>query len=80
MKFKISIVSRELLTPLFYKDHLAYIAYSSFFKFWSTLLPLHTYTPAHLNIPVLFLSPCFFDWMGDRATSDVLFYLIKLWI
>ena len=28
----------------------------------------------------LSLLPCFFDWMDDRATSDVLFYLMTLLI
>ena len=30
--------------------------------------------------PPLFLLAFFFDYMGDRATSDVLFYLMRLWI
>ena len=30
--------------------------------------------------PLLFLLPCFFDWMGDWATFDVVFYLMILWI
>ena len=28
----------------------------------------------------VFLLLCFFDWMGDRATLGVLFYLMILWI
>ena len=27
-----------------------------------------------------FLLLCFFDWIGDRTTFDVLFYLVILWI
>ena len=35
--------------------------------------PIQPYLP-------LSLLPCFFDWMDDRATSDVLFYLMTLLI
>ena len=30
--------------------------------------------------PLLFLLSCFFGWMGDHTTFDVLFYLMILWI
>ena len=30
--------------------------------------------------PLLFLLSCFFDWLGDHATFDVLFCLMILWI
>ena len=30
--------------------------------------------------PLIFLLSCFFGWMGDRVTFDVLFYLMILWI
>ena len=50
-----------------------------------TLVHTHTYTHTHLprrlqsSPPLLFL-PCFFGRMGDRATFDVLFYLMILLI
>ena len=34
----------------------------------------------HLSPHLLYLSPCFFNWMGDCITSDVLFYLMISWI
>ena len=63
---------QRIPNPLFYEDP---IAYSPFFKFWPVLLH-HLQPPALL----LFLLSCFFYWMGDRATFDVLFYLMILWI
>ena len=45
-----------------------------FLKFCPT--PLSVASNLH---PLLFLS-CFFDWMGDRATFNVLFRLMILWI
>ena len=50
-----------------------------FFKFFrhSPLTPI----PCHLQShpPLLFLLSCFFGWMDDHATFDVLFYLIIIW-
>ena len=57
-----------------------YIAYPlSFFKFCPTPSPL---LPCHLQPPpqLFFLLSCFFDWLGDHATFDVLFYLMLTWI
>ena len=31
--------------------------------------------PLSTSNPLLFLLPCFFGWIGDRTTFDVLFYL-----
>ena len=44
--------------------------------------PLHTPMHTHTQTfpPPLFLLPCFFDLLSDCATSDVLFYLMILWI
>ena len=44
--------------------------------------PLFKIFPHFLQLPppLLFLLPCFFDWMGDCTTFDVLFYLLILWI
>ena len=52
---------------------------SSFFKFCPTPSPL---LPCHLQPPpqLFFLLSCFFGWMGDHATFDVLFYLMIIWI
>ena len=39
------------------------------------------YPNAHYAPPTLFfLLSCFLGWMGDRATIDVLFYLMIIWI
>ena len=64
------IVGRGFLTPYFMKT--PYIAYHSFFTFCAT--------PHQPPPSLLFLLPCFFGWMRDRATFDVLFYLMTLWI
>ena len=47
-----------------------------FFKFVKPPFPCCLQPPS----PLLFLLPCFFDWMGDWATFDVVFYLMILWI
>ena len=47
-----------------------YIPYPNFFKFCPT--PVTNRFQA--SSPLLFLRPCFFGWMGDCATFDVLFY------
>ena len=52
------------------------IPYLTFLKFCPTPLP-HCFKPSP---PLLFLMPCFFNWMGDCATFDVLFHLMILWI
>ena len=54
-----------------------YIAYRTFLKFFPAPLSI----VSNLNPPpqLLFLMPCFFDWIGERARFDVLFHLI-LWI
>ena len=49
---------------------------TSFFKFCS--LPSLSYQ-LQLPSPQLFLLSCFFGWMCDGTTFDVLFYLMKLW-
>ena len=46
------------------------------FKFCSTLLSCFLQPLPQL----LFLISCFFDWLGDRATFDMLFHLMILWI
>ena len=43
-----------------------------FSDFCPTPLPCSLQPPP----PLLILLPCFFDWMGDSATFDVLFYLM----
>ena len=58
------IVGRRLLTPLCYEDPLYFL--TIFLEF--CLNPLSPLLPL-----LLFLLPCFFDWMGDRTASDVLF-------
>ena len=52
---------------------------SSFFKFCPTPSPR---IPCHLQPPpqLFFLLSCFFGWMGDHATFDMLFYLMIIWI
>ena len=42
-------------------------------QFMKTLL-------SHCSVPLLFLFSCFFDYIGDHATFDVLFYLKIIWI
>ena len=47
----------------------------------SCCIVTHT-RPCHLQpqLRLLFLLSCFFGWMGDHATFDVLFYLMIAWI
>ena len=52
------------------------IAYSTFLKF----CPTPFYCCLQTSPPLLFLMPCFFDWMDDWATLDVLFHLMISWI
>ena len=58
--------------PVFYEDPL----YCSPTPLFQILFPLPPF-PCHLQPPppLLFLLPCFFGWMGDRTTFDVLSYL-----
>ena len=47
------------------------------FKFCPTLpLSCHLQPP----LPLFFLLSCFFCWMGDHGTFDMLFYLRIIWI
>ena len=42
-------------------------------------IPYIAYLSNFIQPPLpLFLLPCFFDWMSDRGTSDVLFYTMDL--
>ena len=73
------IVGRGVLTPLFYEHPppLLYCLTPSLpvFKFCPTApLPCHLQHP----FPLSFLLSCFFGWMCDHATFELLFYLI--WI
>ena len=59
-----------------------YIAHSPFSNFVCLPLPpphfsvtSNPYTHCSLH-PLFFPLPCFFGWMGDHATFDVLFYLV----
>ena len=71
------IVDRGILIPLFYEDSLPPILSTLFFQ----ILSKSPYLSCCLQPPTpqLFLLSCFFGWMGDRATFDVLFYLMILW-
>ena len=66
--------------PLFYEKP-SYIAYPPPF-FFIFCPPPPSHLPCHLQPPppLLFLLSCFFDWMSDCTTFDVLFYLMILWI
>ena len=61
------------------KTPFPYILPTPFFKFYRTYIPL---LPCHIQpiSPLFFLLSCFFGWMGDHATFDVLFYLRIIWI
>ena len=65
--YNILIVGRVFLTPK--------IAYPRF-QILSNTLP----RPPSSTPTVFFLLSCSFDWMCDRATFDVLFYLMIIWI
>ena len=52
------------------------IPYPTFLKFCPTHLPCCLQP----SPPLLFLINCFFEWMADCATFDVLFHLMILWI
>ena len=69
------IGGRGVLIPLFYEDPLyCQLPPFFFFQILSTSL-----SPPTL-IPVFFLLSCFFGWMSDLTTFDVLFYLMIIWI
>ena len=73
------MVGRVVLTFLFYED--PPILLTSFFsQILSTTPPAPL--PCHLQpLPtLLFLLSYLFGWMGDLTLSDVLFYLMLLWI
>ena len=55
-----------LTSPMLWK--LPCIGYTTFLKFCPTP-PSCCLQPSP---PLLFLIPCFFDWMGDRTTFDVI--------
>ena len=68
----------HLPSPNFMKDPYIDFAYTPFYKFCPTLSPF----PCHLQLPppLFLMLSCFFGWMGDCTTFDVLFYLMLLWI
>ena len=72
---------QRVLNPLIY-EYPPKLPASSFSSF-PTPSPTHTPTHTTSNPTALFVAYCFFGWMGDRATSDVLFYLkmshVKPW-
>ena len=72
------IVCRGMLTSLFYENTLPILLNSPSFQ----VLPPPPTISCHFQSapPLLFLLSCFFGWMGDCATFDVLFYLIIIWI
>ena len=65
-------------TPILWRY--PYISYPPLFKFCSMKPPPPLPPPIQQNHSPLFLLFCFFGGMGDCATSDVLFYLMTLWI
>ena len=67
-----TIVAREVLTPPFFIKTLPMFPFPSS----DLLFPCCYQAPPLL----LILLSCFFGWMGDRATFDVLFYLIISWM
>ena len=78
--FKVSLHSWQRgAEPLFYEDPLI-LPIPTFFKF----CPTHPHFIATSNSPppppLFFLLSCFFGWIGDHATFDVLFYLMIIWV
>ena len=75
------IVGKGVLIPLLYEDP-TYIAYPRLFFKFCPPSPLPPPLPCHLqSLPLLFfLLSCFFGWMSDYATFDVLFSLIIIWM
>ena len=69
------IVGRGVPTLLFYEDPPILPTQPHFSNFVTHPSP-HP-LPCHLQPPptLLFLLSCFFGWIGDHATFDVLFYL-----
>ena len=74
LKF-LDIVDRGVLTPLLYED----LPILPFPLFQMLSTPPPPQFPCHLQPPptLFFLLSCFFSWMGDPTTFDVLFYLTK---
>ena len=71
------IVGRGVLTSQFYEDLPPPIVPPSLFSSFVQSPP--SMFLQHLP-PLLILLSCFFDWMGDRATFDVLFYSMITWM
>ena len=73
---------QRMLTLLFYEDPPSYIANPPhpLFKFCPHLPQPHFPVTSFPPPPLLFLLPFLFGWMGNHATSDVLFYLMIIWI
>ena len=69
------IVGRGVPTLLFYEDPPTLPTPPHFSNFVTH--PSPPPLPCHLQPPptLIFLLPCFFGWIGDHATFDVLFYL-----
>ena len=67
--------SREVLTPYFMKTSIK--VHTRFFSnFVHPPLPCHLQPPPSLFFPL----SCFFGWVGDHVTIDVLFYFMIIWI
>ena len=75
-KFLVSLHSwqRGSNSPFLWRP--SYVTYPKLCPTPSPPLPCHLQPPPQL----FFLLSCFFGWMGDHATFDVLFYLIIIWI
>ena len=56
--------------------NIPYIAYITFSEFCPT--PFSCCLQP--SLPLLFFMSCFIHWIGDRASFDVLFHLMILWI
>ena len=65
---------RVLNHPILRRTTPLYCLPSPFFKILTnpTCAHVHTHTHTHTQYLSLFLLPCFFDWMGDCATSDII--------
>ena len=80
--FKVSLHSwQRVLILLFYEDTPPSIlpAPTPLFQILST--HTHPHFPVTSNLcPQFFLLSCFFGWVDDHPTFDVLFYLMIIWI
>ena len=76
--FSLYIVDRRVLTPVLWRPPILLTP----FPFSNFVQPPLLYFPVTSNLPpqLFFLLSCFFDWLGDHATFDVLFYLMLTWI